>query len=424
MRKFAACLLFAYVSFSALFSQETSELQEKFLEAEYFLMNEDYQDALGLYQQLYEQLPDNANLAHSIGICYLNIEGKKNQSVPFLEAAVKNMSSRHREGTIAQSSAPYDALYDLAKAYRINYMFDKAKEAYARYSETLLPEDVENRNYINHEIAVCDNAKQMIAKPVDFTEVNMGETFNDENSNFDPVISGDGKTFAYMASLKFYDAVMISKFTEGKWTAPLNITPELQSDGDYYISSLSFDGKTLLLSKNDDFNSDIYSSAFDGITWSKAVRLNKYINTKYWESQGFISDDQRYLIFSSDRPGGFGGLDLYISVWMDGNWGPAVNLGPEINTPFNDDRPFLANNGRTLFFSSQGHENMGGYDIFRSERVTDQSWGKPLNLGYPINTPDDNYFFSPAEDGSSVYYSVFRDSKGFGKEDIYRISLK
>jgi Tol biopolymer transport system component len=303
-------------------------------------------------------------------------------------------------------------------------MFDKAKETYIRYSETLLPDDSVNRNYINHEIAVCDNAKQMISKPVEFREENMGETFNDENSNFDPVISGDGKTFTYMVSLKFYDAVMFSRFTDGKWTAPINVTPDLQSDGDYYISSLSFDGKTLLLSKNDNFNSDIYSSTFDGAVWSKAARLNKFINTKYWESQGFISDDKRYLIFSSDRPGGFGGLDLYISVWMDGDWGPAVNLGPEINTPFNDDRPFLTNDGHTLFFSSQGHDNIGGYDIFRSEMESDQVWGKPLNIGYPINTPDDNYFFNPSEDGSSVYYSVFRDSKGFGKEDIYRISLK
>lgn len=424
MRKFTACLLFASVSFSALFSQETRELQDKFLDAEYFLLKEDYQDALGLYLQLYEKLPDNANLAHAIGICYLNIEGKKNLATSYLEASVKNMSAKHREGTVAEKSASYEALYDLARAYRINYMFEKAKDAYTRYSETLLPDDTENRNYVSHEIAVCDNAKKMIDKPVQFTEENMGEPFNDENSNFDPVISADGKSFAYMVSLKFYDAVMFSRLTDGKWSAPVNITPDLQSDGDYYISSLSSDGKTLLLSRNDDFNSDIYSSTLNGETWSKAVKLNKYINTKYWESQGFISADKRHLIFSSDRPGGFGGLDLYISVWMDGDWGPAVNLGPEINTPFNEDRPFLLNDGRTLFFSSQGHDNIGGYDIFRSEMASDQVWGKPVNLGYPINTPDDDYFFNPGDDGTSVYYSAFRDSKGFGKEDIYRISLK
>ena len=123
----------------------------------------------------------------------------------------------------------------------------------------------------------------------------------------------------------------------------------------------------LFLSRDDNYNSDIYSSSFNGDTWSKTVKLNKNINTKYWESHGFISEDGKQLIFASDRPGGFGGLDLYISRKVNGDWGPAVNLGPEINTPFNEDRPFLINNGKNTFFSSQGHENIGGYDIFRSD---------------------------------------------------------
>jgi Tol biopolymer transport system component len=264
----------------------------------------------------------------------------------------------------------------------------------------------------------------MIAKPVAFQEENAGDVFNDKNSNFNPVISADGKTFAWMVSLKFYDAVMFSKFADGKWTSPLNITPVIQSDGDYYISSLSSDGRLLLLSKNDNYNSDIYSSAYDGTNWSKTVKLNKNINTKYWESQGSLSEDGNRIIFSSDRPGGFGGLDLYISFKTNGDWGPAVNLGPEINTQFNEDRPFLINNDKTLFFISQGHENMGGYDIFRSDLQSNKLWSKPANLGYPINTPDDNFFFIPAGNGNSGYYSTFKDPGGYGKEDIYKISFK
>ncbi len=424
MTKKIGALIFAIIFSTSAFPQNSKALQDKFLEADYFLMNEDYQDALNLYVQLYEKLPENSNLAYCIGVCYLNIQGMKNLSLDYLETASKNMSAKHKEGTINQITAPYNALYDLAKAYRINYMFDKARETYQKYAGTLLPDDKENQDFIKHEIEICDKAKELIAKPVEFSEENMGENFNDENSNINPLISADGKTFAYMVTLKFYDAVMFSRLVNGKWTTPVNITPEIQSDGDFYISALSADGKLLLLSKNDDFNSDIYSSSYNGKTWARTIKLNKNINTKYWESQASISEDGTRLIFSSDRPGGFGGLDLYISVKNKGDWGPAVNLGPEINTPFNEDRPFLINKGKTLFFSSQGHENIGGYDIFRSDLQSNQLWSKPENIGYPLNTPDDNYFFNPSENGNSGYYSIYKESGGFGKEDIYKISFK
>jgi hypothetical protein len=424
MSKRFVCLLMSAVFSLWLCAQENESLQTTFLEAEYFLMNEDYSDALSGYLQIYEKMPDNSNIAYCIGLCYLNITGKKNLAVSYLEAASKNISAMHKEGSLNEVTAPYDALFYLASAYRINYKFDKARETLVKYSGTLLPDDQENLDFIKHEIEVCDMAKRLIANPVSYTEENAGQLFNDEKSNFNPIISADNKSFAFMVSLKFYDAVMFSRFMNGKWTAPVNITPEIQSDGDFYISCLSSDGKMLFLSKDDDYNSDIYFSSFTGDAWTRTVKMNKYINTKYWESHGFISEDGTLLIFASDRPGGFGGLDLYISHKVNGDWGPAVNLGPEINTQFNEDRPFLINNARTLFFSSQGHENIGGYDLFRSDVQTNGLWSRPKNLGYPLNTPDDNMFFMPIGDGKSGYYSVMRETTGYGKEDIYKITFR
>ena len=131
------------------------------------------------------------------------------------------------------------------------------------------------------------------------------------------------------------------------------------------------------------------------------------------------------MIFSSDRPGGFGGLDLYLSKLMaDGEWGPPMNMGPEINTPFNDDRPFLINNGTILFFASQGHYSMGGYDIFRSDLQSNGLWNKPKNLGYPVNSPDDNIFFCPSDNGKGGYIAMAHRDNGAGKLDIYRIRFK
>ena len=405
-------------------AQDNKALQETYLEAEYFLLNEDYSDALSDYLQLYDKMPDNSNLAYRVGVCYLNIPGKKNLSIEYLESAVRNMSAKQKEGTITQVAAPYDALYNLGKAYRINFMFDKAKDAFVRFAGTLLPDDRQNIDFINHEIKICDMAKDLIKKPVAYTEENVGELFNDEKPNYNPLISADGKTFVYMVSLKFYNAVMYSRLIDGKWTAPVNISPDLQTDGEVFISCLSADGKQLFLSINDNFNSDIYSSSLVRDTWTKCVKLNKNINTKYWESHAFISDKGDQLVFASDRPGGFGGLDLYISTRVAGDWGAPVNLGLVINTQFNEDRPFLINNSRTLFFSSQGHENMGGYDIFRTDLQANGLWTEPKNLGYPLNTPDDEFFFMPTGDGKSGYYSIFKSSGGFGKEDIYKITLK
>ena len=423
MTKRIIALTFASAFFITAYAQEMRPLQDVFLEAEYFFVTGEYRDALPYYLELYEKLPGNANLAYRIGVCYLNIAGQKNLSVEYLEAAAGNMSAKHKEGTIKQTSAPYDALYDLALAYRINYQFDKAKETFIRFSETLLPDDRENIDFINHQIKICDTAKELIAAPVSFTEENMGEQINDDKSNFNPLISADGSTFAYMTSMKFYDAIMLTKLVGGKWDAPVNITPELETDGDMYISCLSSDGSMLYLSKDDDFNSDLYTCSYDGIRWRKSIPL-KSINTKYWESHGFVSEDGNVLIFASDRPGGFGGLDLYMAKKTAEGWGIPVNMGPEINTPFNEDRPFLIDNGKTLFFSSQGHKNIGGYDLFRSGLQTNNLWSTPENLGYPVNTPDDDIFFMPEKNGESGYYSRYRESDGYGKEDIYRITFK
>ncbi|HPY68062.1 MAG TPA: hypothetical protein PLP03_07865 [Bacteroidales bacterium] len=424
-KRIFACFISSAILCCYLSAQDDIvQLQEHFLEAEYFFLNEDYQDALPCYLQLYEKIPDNGNIAYRIGACYLNITGRKNLAIDYLEKASKNLSAKIKEGSITEYSAPYDALYELGKAYLINYQFDNAKEAFMRYSETLLPDDRENIDFINQQIKSCDIAKDYISKPVSFTEENLGPLFNDDKSNFNPVISADGKTFAFMVALKFYDAIMLSKLVGNKWSPPVNITPELQTEGDIYISCLSSDGKILYLSKDDNYNSDIFTSTYDGTTWGQTVKLNKNINTRYWESHGFVTEDGEQLIFASDRPGGFGGLDLYLSKKVNGDWGPPVNLGPEINTQFNEDRPFLINNGKILFFSSQGHSTMGGYDLFRSELQSNGLWSKPSNLGYPINTPDDNIFFMPVENGNAGYYSTNKDPAGEGKEDIYKITFK
>ena len=302
--------------------QDNTRLQEAFYDAEYFLMRGDYADALPYYQGIYTSMPDNASIAFRIGLCYLNIEDSKNLAIEYLEKASQKISAKYREGSLRQVDAPYEALFFLGDAYRINYMFEKAKEAYGRYRATLMATDIENILYVDQQIAACNNAPAIMSEPVKFSVKSLGEMINDGNDNFSPVVSADGKSLAYMTSMKFYDAIMVSRLVKNEWSQPVNITPELQSDGDHYVSWLSAAGDRMLLSKDDNINSDIWISTYNGERWDAARKLKKEINTKYWEAHGFITDDGSTMIFSSDRPGGFGGLDLYLSKLMpDGEWG-------------------------------------------------------------------------------------------------------
>ena len=150
------------------------------------------------------------------------------------------------------------------------------------------------------------------------------------------------------------------------------------------------------------------------------MKLNNNINTKYYESHANVSIDGNTLFFTSNRDEGEGGSDIYQSeLQSDGTWGPAFNLGASINTPFNEETPFLANNDSILFFSSEGHYTMGGYDIFKAKKKNN-TWQKPENLGYPINTTDDDLFFQPLGDGTTAYYSMLT---GYKEKKIFKINL-
>jgi outer membrane protein OmpA-like peptidoglycan-associated protein len=188
------------------------------------------------------------------------------------------------------------------------------------------------------------------------------------------------------------------------------------------VSSISFDGNTLYLTREDAFNSDIYKSVFQNGKWSKSEPLaGQDINTKYWESHASVSRDGKTLYFTSNRKGGFGEMDIYKSTLQDNNqWGTPVNLGNVINSELNEDTPFITENDSVLYFSSQGHENMGGYDIFRSKLGQGNQWSDPENLKYPINTTDDNLFYYPWHNARVIYASLIRPG-GLGKEDICAI---
>ncbi len=404
-------------------SQLYTGKQEMFLEAESYHLFEEFNEALPLYLELMKDQPGNAFLNYRIGTCYLNIPGEKQMAIEYLERAIEDMDSRDRRPTIRTTRAPLDALFFLANAYHIDYQFEKALEMYERFRASLDP-SIYNTDIVDEHIQASLNAIKSTGDPVFFLEENLGERINTRFSETNPVVSGNKSIFVFTRKMQFYDGVFFSQKDEnGRWSWPLEITAQLGSDGDCYPVSLSYDGKELYLYKSDDLVGNIYVSQFNNGQWTKIKKLNDNINTRHWESHASISKDGNTLYFASNRPGGSGGLDIYYSKReSSGDWGPAINMGPVINTPYNEDTPFITEDGRTIYFSSYGHYNIGGYDVFYSTLNDHGEWSAPLNAGYGISTPDDDIFFHPVKGGIYAYVSKFADD-GFGGTDIYRYEI-
>ena len=414
-------MLFSLINFKVS-SQSISEQKKNFYYAESRILYEDFREALPQYEALLKLYPDNSNYKYRIGQCFLNIPGEKERSIKFLEDAVKNINPDYNEGRFNEKGAPYDALYFLANAYRINNQLDKAIEIYKIFKNK-----INNKIYdtaiVNFQIRTCFNAKEMMRSPVYMKSDNLGKPINQKDGEFYPVVSENEEMIVFARSEAFYDAILYSVKQNGVWSEPQNMNEILKIDRDIYPTSLSSDGKDLYLYSSGDLDGTIYTSRYENNTWSPLVKLNDNINTKYWESHATISHDNKKLYFTSNRKGGFGGLDIYASSRdNNGDWGPALNLGSVVNTPYNEESPFLSDDDKTLFFSSRGHYNIGGYDTFYSSVKSGSEWSIPLNAGFPLNTTDDDVFYKPLKDGNTGYMALFNPN-GYGKQDIYHIEI-
>ncbi len=415
-------LTLALLCINNIYPQARIENRNNFYEAESWILFEDYRDALPIYLRLLRSYPTNANFKYRIGQCYINTPGEKNKAVSYLEDAVKNINPDYKEGNFKEKGAPYDALYYLANAYRINNQLDKALETYRQFQKNL-DIDIYDTAVVNLQIQSCLNAKELMNKPLYIRVNNLGDMINETYSEFNPVVSDNEDIIVYSKSLQFYDAILISTKTNGQWSGPLSLNEILVVDDALFPTSISKDGKTLYLYSSKDYDGIIYTSTFTNGTWAPIIKLNDNINTKFWESHATVSHDGKKLYFTSNRKGTIGGLDIYVSKRdSTGDWGPAENLGPVINSVYNEESPFLSKDDKTLFFSSRGHFNMGGYDVFYSTLLDDGQWSVPLNAGYPINSTDDDVFFKPVGQGFEGYYSIDR-TNGFGKADIYRVEI-
>lgn len=419
--KKAVLLLMLCLTGMSVMAQTSSRNDEMKLDADYYLMLKDFGKAMDLYLKIIRTEPENADIKHRIGICYLNSENDKEKAIPYLEEAVTKVSAKYNPNSLKEDNASFEAYFALGSAYRVNNELDKAIEAYTRFKEYLDPDDKYNNLVADQYIKDCNLAREMQQHPVAFNAVNLGSVINNERPNFNAVVSGDSKTLAYTSPGRQGYEIFLSTYADTGWTTPKNITSLLGTGKFMKTCDLSYDGLTLLLALEDPENSDIYVSHFNKGRWSKVEPLGKTINSKTQETHASLSADNKTLYFTSDRKGGEGDLDIYKSVIdSKGGWGKAVNLGPDVNTPFNEETPFVTEDKQVLFFSSEGHEGIGGYDIYRYD------FGNPdagvVNLGYPLNTTDNNLFYFPIGNGLSAYYA-FAGPGSYGGRDVYLVTV-
>ena len=412
-----------FVVFNAL-GQKDSYFKRVFVDAEYYLLYEEYRDALPLYLEIQKSYPNNANIDYRIGQCYLNIPTEKYKSIPYFEKAVSKISDKYREGYFTEFKVPKEAYLLYGRALRIEGDFNKALEAFNNYKNLIKSNDNADYLIIENEIQSISVAQSMIANPKKYVFTSLGKKVNSTFPEINPVSNSTGNILIYTSLQRFYNAILFSEYKDSVWSTPTNLNAQLFADGPISTVGISEDGSSIVLSRNDNDDFNLYISNFNksNKTWAQLEKLPKEINGRSWETFGSLSRSGDTLYFSSNRDGGFGGFDLYMSVRVSiGLWSNPINLGSEINTPMDESSPFITSEGKKLFFCSRGHATMGGYDIFVSNR-TGGKWGIPVNLGYPLNTTDDDIFFFPIGDGTKGFISR-TTSQSQGDNDIYLVTI-
>ena len=411
---FYCLILFPVVSFS-----QGSEMKR----GDNYYRQNNFEKALEIYLTVYKTDKENDILNYRIGNCYL--KGiYKSKALPYLEKA-----------EALNPDIEHDLYFLLAYAYHQSMQWDKAIAAYTSYNDLLTLQEIKTLGpTIEKRIQECKTGKELMEKPVKVKIENIGAAINSIYPEYAPVISSDESVLMFTSRRdgstggkdkitgEYDEDVFISYQKNNKWSAAKNVGSPINTKEHDSNIALSNDGQSLLLYKDDNGNGNIYESKQKGDKWSVPVKLPAPINTESHESSASYSPDGKTLYFVSNRPGGIGGRDIYYATLnSNGQWENITNIGNVINTPYDEEGVFMHPDGKTLYFSSQGHNTMGGFDIFKSV-FEDGKWGTPVNIGYPINTPDDDLFFVIAASGLRGYYASVKEG-GFGDLDIYVINF-
>ncbi len=388
-------------------------------EADIYYTQGDYYYASELYTELIKLNPEDAFVLGRLGISYYHLPPYKVEATRYLELAVSNDDT--------------EAKFYLAKNHISDYKFFDALTLIQDYENDA--DRLKSVTEIEHLKSSANRAIEMVKSPLSVTIKNLGETVNTKHHDYAPVWDFSKNTLYFTSrrrlndnsekdiSEQFDENIFILDLESGSKAVKAAPAPLNTNRNDAAVAT-NPGGDELIVyrTSKDGYSGDLFVSKFSHYEWSDPEKLDQSVNSKHQEASAcYDGTNEDVLYFSSDREGGFGGKDLYVVKKLPtGEWGEPVNLGETINTPFNEDAPFVDANG-DLYFASQGHETMGGYDIFVSTS-TGSDFNKPQNVGYPINTPGDDIFFTINEDGTKAYFSSERVG-GYGLQDLYEIDF-
>lgn len=385
-----------------------------------------FEQALMHFEKAQAFNPNNADLNFKLGICYLKTIYKF-KSLEHFQKAYKLLPTVDKK-----------IHYFIGVGHQLNYEWDKAKYEYELYRKTLSQkDDVDEIFWVNKKIEECNNGKRLQDAPERVWIDNLGPAINTKNPEYSALISTDESTLIFtsrrentlggeraIADNQWFEDVYVATMKDGEWQTATNMGEPINSENHDATAGISPDGRTLFIYNGRKNAGDIMVTRFEDGAWTKPEGVGKKVNQKdYHETEACLSYDGKQLFFVSNRPGGVGDHDIWVSQWDEDKeeWGAPTNLSPVINTKYDERGVFIHPDGKTLYFSSEGHGTMGGYDIFWSV-FENGEWSTPKNLGYPINTPDDDVFFITSASGRHGYMSSFRQD-GLGEKDLYRVTF-
>ncbi len=439
------CFLLAlpFLSFSQMTELEVREMTQKASEQELviasstMIQDKYYYHAEIVVDKLLSMKPTSPNYNYRKGFLILDSRRNHIEALPYLERAIVDTDKNYDLYSAKEESAGIDAFYHLARCYHLSEDIPKARKYYKEFIEKTQKKspliEIAKLNLLQ-----CDVAEKLIANPKSAEVVNIGDVVNTDKPEYAPVVSLDGTSLYFTSRRQWEDKSsdqfrdpMLNDYPEdifvsykdfdGEWTSPTKLAfcDNKLNEATIAVSS---DERKIYVYQDASGGGDIYFSDFSGNKFEELEKFrNEGVNTKYWETHCTVTPDGENLYFVSDRPGGFGGRDIYRLVKLpNGEWSQPQNMGPGINTPYDEDSPFIAVNNKTLYYSSNGPNSMGGFDVFVSFRDQDNNWSTPINMGYPINSAGDDIFYTTTIDGLKGYLSSFRKD-GYGEKDIYEI---
>ncbi len=391
--------------------------------ADRYLSIRNYDAALSIYEEAITKGKGTPGIYFKAGVCYAkkaDVNAQLN-GLPYLQRAIDNMNDE---------VAP-EVYYYAALLYHRDQQVDRAIKYMTTYKSSLPASERELIKEVERHIEVFNNALVHLRQARSFNVKRFRDPINSEGTEYNPVVSADERLMAFTAlrkdpskpgsSADLIEQILVTNKTgTDQWSEPQVVN--IRTQYNVGTAGITPDGNQMLIFIGDGTAGDIYTIQNQGDTWSDPVSIGSHVNTRYLETTASISPDGKRIYFASNQPGGEGGLDIYM-VEKDGSgkWSAPQNLGPNINTSFDDDAPFIHPDGKTLFFTSEGHNTMGGKDIFKAV-LTKNGWQKAINMGYPINTTVNDNYFNLTADGRKAFFSSDRKG-GAGGQDLYYFDM-